>query len=124
MYVREQLSCRAWPGHGRALPVMASHDQVFHWSGHYADSVLKGASKSCDTQVANMYSVVYEICRNKIDMLIDFSLENFSWVCKTSRDSPNAYAESLVEYMRATFQCLGPMDDGSRYVNHNHPPWT
>ncbi|KAL7535682.1 hypothetical protein ACHAXR_010965, partial [Thalassiosira sp. AJA248-18] len=84
----------------------------------YADSVLKGASKSCDTQVANMYSVVYEICRNKIDMLIDFSLENFSWVCKTARDAPNAYAESLVEYMRATFQCLGPMDDGSRAGLH------
>lgn len=84
----------------------------------YADSVLKGASKSCDTQVANMYSVVYEICRNKIDMLIDFSLENFSWVCKTARDSPNAYAESLVEYMRATFQCLGPMDSGSRAGLH------
>ena len=56
----------------------------------YADSVLAGASKSCDTQVANMYSVVYEICRNKIDMLIDFSLENFSWVCKTARDRPAA----------------------------------
>lgn len=84
----------------------------------YADSVLKGASKSCDKQVANMYSVVYEICRNKIDMLIDFSLENFSWVCKTTRDSPNAYAESLVEYMRSTFQCLGPMDDGSRAGLH------
>lgn len=84
----------------------------------YADSVLKGASKSCDTQVANMYSAVYEICRNKIDMLIDFSLENFSWVCKQARDSPNAYAESLVEYMRTTFQCLGPMDDGSRAGLH------
>jgi len=84
----------------------------------YADSVLKGACKSCDTQVANMYSVVYEICRNKIDMLIDFSLENFSWVCKTSRNSPNAYAESLVEYMRGTFSCLGPMDDGSRAGLH------
>ena len=84
----------------------------------YADSVLKGANKSCDTQVANMYSVVYEICRNKIDMLIDFSLENFSWVCKTARDAPNAYAESLVEYMRTTFQCLGPMDDGSRAGLH------
>jgi len=84
----------------------------------YADSVLKGACKSCDSQVANMYSVVYEICRNKLDMLIDFSLENFSWVCKTVRDTPNAYAESLVEYMRATFQCLGPMDDGSRAGLH------
>lgn len=84
----------------------------------YADSVLKGANKSCDTQVANMYSVVYEICRNKIDMLIDFSLENFSWVCRSARDSPNAYAESLVEYMRTTFQCLGPMDEGSRAGLH------
>ena len=84
----------------------------------YADSVLKGACKSCDKQVANMYSVVYEICKNKLDMLIDFSLENFSWVCKSARDTPNAYAESLVEYMRATFQCLGPMDDGSRAGLH------
>merc|ERR1712029_305371 len=59
-----------------------------------------------------------EICRNKMDMLIDFSLENFSWVCKTVRDTPNAYAESLVEYMRSTFECLGPMDDGSRAGLH------
>jgi len=84
----------------------------------YADSVLNGACKACDKQVANMYSMVYEICRNKIDMLIDFSLENFSWVCKSVRDSPNAYAESIVEYMRTTFQCLGPMDDGSRAGLH------
>ncbi len=84
----------------------------------HADKVLEAACKSCDKQVANMYSVVYEICRNKIDMLIDFSLENFSWVCKSVRDTPNAYAESLVEYMRTTFQCLGPMDDGSRAGLH------
>ncbi|KAL7546319.1 hypothetical protein ACHAWF_009648 [Thalassiosira exigua] len=84
----------------------------------YADAVLNNACKSCDAKVADMYSVVYEICRNKIDMLIDFSLENFSWVCKTVRDAPNAYAESLVEYMRSTFQCLGPMDDGSRAGLH------
>lgn len=96
---------------------LVKSDQV-EQTFEYADSVLKGANKSCDTQVANMYSVVYEICRNKIDVLIDFSLENFSWVCKTARDSPNAYAESLVEYMRTTFQCLGPMDDGSRAGLH------
>lgn len=84
----------------------------------YAESVLKGANKSCDKQVANMYSSVYEICRNKIDMLIDFSLENFSWVARSVRDSPNAYAESIVEYMRGTFQCLGPMDEGSRAGLH------
>ena len=84
----------------------------------YADSVLNGACKACDKQVAHMYSLVYEICRNKIDMLIDFSLENFSWVCKSVRDSPNAYAESIIEYMRTTFQCLGPMDDGSRAGLH------
>jgi len=84
----------------------------------YAESVLKGANKSCDKQVANMYSSVYEICRNKIDMLIDFSLENFAWVARSVRDSPNAYAESIVEYMRSTFQCLGPMDEGSRAGLH------
>jgi len=96
---------------------LVKSDQV-EMTFEYADSVLKGANKSCDAQVANMYSAVYEICRNKIDTLIDFSLENFSWVCKSARDSPNAYAESLVEYMRAIFQCLGPMDDGSRAGLH------
>ena len=29
----------------------------------YADSVLNGACKACDKQVAHMYSLVYEICR-------------------------------------------------------------
>ena len=53
-----------------------------------------------------------------LSMSYIFSLENFSWVCKSVRDSPNAYAESLVEYMRTTFQCLGPMDDGSRAGLH------
>mmetsp|Transcript_9348 Transcript_9348/g.13696 ORF Transcript_9348/g.13696 Transcript_9348/m.13696 type:complete len:1256 (+) Transcript_9348:48-3815(+) len=84
----------------------------------YADKTLKGADKSCDARVGSMYSLVYEICRNKLDTLINFSLENFQWVSKSARDMPNAYCESLIEYMRATFRCLGPMDEGSRAGLH------
>uniref|UniRef100_A0A7S4I1B4 Exocyst complex subunit EXOC6/Sec15 C-terminal domain-containing protein n=1 Tax=Odontella aurita TaxID=265563 RepID=A0A7S4I1B4_9STRA len=84
----------------------------------YADSTLKGADKSCDQEVGSMYSLVYEICRNKIDMLMNFSLDNFQWVSKTTRNMPNAYCESLIEYMRNTFRCLGPMDEGSKAGLH------
>lgn len=84
----------------------------------YADQTLKGADTTCDTQVRSMYGIVYEICRKKIDMLINFSLENFQWVAKSSRDMPNAYCESVIEYMKATFRSLGPMDEGSRAGLH------
>jgi len=84
----------------------------------YADSTLRGADKSCDQEIGAMYSLVYEICRNKIDMLMNFSLENFQWVSKSSRDLPNAYCESLIEYMRNTFRSLAPMDEGSRAGLH------
>ena len=84
----------------------------------YADSTLRGADKSCDQEIGAMYSLVYEICRNKIDMLMNFSLENFQWVSKSMRDTPNAYCESLIEYMRNTFRSLAPMDEGSRAGLH------
>ena len=84
----------------------------------YADSTLRGADKSCDQEIGAMYSLVYEICRNKIDMLVNFSLENFQWVSKSTRDTPNAYCESLIEYMRNTFRSLAPMDEGSRAGLH------
>jgi len=84
----------------------------------YADSTLRGADKSCDQEIGAMYSLVYEICRNKIDMLMNFSLENFQWVSKSTRDMPNAYCESLIEYMRNTFRSLSPMDEGSRAGLH------
>jgi len=80
----------------------------------YADATLKRADASCDREVGSMYNLAYEICRNKIDTLINFSLENFQWVAKSGRDMPNAYAESLIEYMRSTFKVLSPMDEGSR----------
>uniref|UniRef100_A0A7S2UJB9 Exocyst complex subunit EXOC6/Sec15 C-terminal domain-containing protein n=1 Tax=Attheya septentrionalis TaxID=420275 RepID=A0A7S2UJB9_9STRA len=94
------------------------HSDKLEDTFQYADSALKGADKSCDAEVGSMYSLVYEICRNKIDMLINFSLENFQWVSKSSRDMPNAYCESLIEYMRATFKHLQPMDEGSRAGLH------
>lgn len=84
----------------------------------YADKTLKGADKACDAQVGNTYTLVYTICRIKIDSHINYALENFQWVAKTSRDMPNPYCEGLIGYMRSVFASLGPMDDGSRAGLH------
>lgn len=84
----------------------------------YAESTLKGADKACDNQVGSMYSLVYEICRNKIDGHLNYSLDGFNWVAKTIRDSPNAYCEGLIGYLRSVFDALGPMDEGSRAGLH------
>lgn len=65
-----------------------------------------------------MYSLVYEICRNKIDDLINFSLQNFNWVARKPSKQPNAYCESLIEYMRYAFTSLSSMDEGSRAGLH------
>jgi hypothetical protein len=84
----------------------------------YAEKTLKGADRACDAQVGSTYSLVYEICRNKIDSHINYALENFQWVAKSSRDTPNAYCEGLVGYLRSVFASLGPMDEGSRAGLH------
>jgi hypothetical protein len=84
----------------------------------YAEATLKGADKACDNQVGSMYSLVYEICRNKIDAHLNYALDGFNWVAKTTRDMPNAYCEGLIGYMRTVFDSLGPMDEGSRAGLH------
>ena len=84
----------------------------------YAESTLKGADKACDNQVGGMYSLVYEICRNKIDAHFNYALDGFSWVAKSCREMPNAYCEGLIGYMRSVFDSLGPMDEGSRAGLH------
>ena len=84
----------------------------------YAEARLKGAEKSCDSQVGHMYNLVYEICRGKIDSHINFALDNFQWVSKAARDMPNAYCEGLIQYLRTVFSQLGPMDEGSRFGLH------
>lgn len=84
----------------------------------YAEKTLKGADKACDAQVGSAYSLVYEISRNKIDSHINYALENFQWVAKSSRDMPNAYCEGLIGYLRSVFASLGPMDEGSRAGLH------
>jgi len=96
---------------------MVRADQ-FEETFEYADERLKAADKSCDKEVGSMFSFVYEICRNKIDTLIHFSLENFHWVARTSRETPNTYCESLIEYLRSTFRSLASLDDGSRAGLH------
>lgn len=83
-----------------------------------ADNALKVADGKCDTEVASMYGQVYEICRNKVDSLLQFSLENFQWVAKATRDQPNAYCDSLVEYLRSAFTSMLSMDSGSRAGLH------
>ncbi len=84
----------------------------------YAESTLKGADKACDNQVGAMYSLVYEICRNKMDAHLNYALDGFNWVAKNSRETPNAYCEGLIGYMRSVFDSLGPMDEGSRAGLH------
>lgn len=84
----------------------------------FCEKTLKGADRSCDSQVGSTYSLVYEICRNKIDSHINYALENFNWVAKSTRDMPNAYCEGLVGYLRSVFASLGPMDEGSRAGLH------
>lgn len=84
----------------------------------YAEKSLKLSEKACDAQVGSTYSVVYEICRTKIDSHINFSLDNFQWVAKTARETPNPYCEGLVGYLKTVFESLGPMDEGSKAGLH------
>jgi hypothetical protein len=84
----------------------------------YAEKVLKASDKACDAQVGSTYSLVYEICRNKIDSHINISLENFQWVAKSFRETPNPYCEGLVGFLKSVFSALGPMDEGSRAGLH------
>ena len=84
----------------------------------YTEKIVKAADKACDAQIGSTYSLVYEICRNKIDHHINFALENFNWVAKTVREKPNLYCEGLIGYLKSVFNSLGPMDEGSRAGLH------
>lgn len=84
----------------------------------YAEKALKAAEKACDAQVGSTYSLVYEICRTKIDSHINYALENFNWVAKSARETPNPYCEGLIGYLKSVFASLGPMDEGSRAGLH------
>ena len=84
----------------------------------YAEATLKGADRACDAQVGSMYTLVYEICRNKIDAHLNYALDNFQWVSKSAREMPNAYCEGIIGYLRSVFLSLGPMDDGSKAGLH------
>uniref|UniRef100_A0A7S0CNW8 Uncharacterized protein n=2 Tax=Proboscia inermis TaxID=420281 RepID=A0A7S0CNW8_9STRA len=80
----------------------------------YADKTHSGADKSYDTEVGSTLSLVYKMFRNKLDVLINFLLEKFQWVAKSSHDIPNTYAKILIEYMSSTFEYFAHMDKGSR----------
>jgi hypothetical protein len=84
----------------------------------YAEKTLKGANKACDAQVGSMYTLVYEICRTKLDSHINLGLENHNWVAKSERELPNAYCQAIIDYMSNVFSSLGPMDEGSRNGLH------
>lgn len=84
----------------------------------YAESTLSRADKACDAQVAGMFNSVYELCRNKIDTLLHFSLDNFQWVARSARETPNTYCESVIEYLRTIFKCLRSLDEGSKAGLH------
>jgi hypothetical protein len=93
-------------------------DENLEETFQYADKTLDLARRKCEAEIGSMYSIVYEIVRNKMDTLIDFSLENFQWMVKGPRDTPNAYAETIINYMKGTFSFLDPMDEGSRTGLH------
>lgn len=84
----------------------------------YAEKTLKGANKACDAQVGSMYTLVYEICRTKLDSHINLGLENHSWVAKSERELPNPYCQAIIDYMTNVFGSLGSMDEGSRNGLH------
>ena len=84
----------------------------------YAEITLKNADKQCDNQVGGMYSMIYEICRTKIDGHLTYALDGFNWVARSARNNPNPYCEGLIGYMRSLFDALGPMDEGSRAGLH------
>lgn len=84
----------------------------------YAEETLTRADKACDAQVAGMFNSVYELCRNKIDTLLHFSLDNFQWVARSARETPNTYCESVIEYLRTIFKCLKSLDEGSKAGLH------
>ena len=84
---------------------MAKGDQLEE-SFEYAESILVKADEYCDNQTKSMFNVLFNICQNKIDELLRFSLENFQWVTRSTRDSPNTYCESLIDYLRNIFKIL------------------
>ena len=84
----------------------------------YAEKTLKGANKACDAQVGSMYTLVYDVCRSKLDSHINVGLDNHNWVAKTERDLSNAYCQAIIGYMTDVFACLGSMDEGSRNGLH------
>jgi exocyst complex component 6 len=85
---------------------------------HVAEKSLKAADKACDAQVGSTYSLVYEICRTKIDSHLHLGLEHFNWVAKSVRETPNPYCENLIGFLKSVFEALGPMDEGSRAGLH------
>lgn len=85
---------------------------------HVAEKALKAADKACDAQVGSTYSLVYEICRTKIDSHLQLGLEHFDWVAKSVRETPNPYCENLIGFLKSVFDALGPMDEGSRAGLH------
>ena len=84
----------------------------------YAEKTLKGANKACDAQVGSMYTLVYDVCRTKLDSHINVGLDNHNWVAKTERDLSNAYCQAIIGYMTDVFASLGSMDEGSRNGLH------
>lgn len=80
----------------------------------YAEKTLKGANKACDAQVGGMYTMVLNVCKQKLDSHINTGLANYNWVAKAERDMPNTYCQIIIDYLSTVFASLGSMDEGSR----------
>ncbi len=84
---------------------MARGDQLEE-SFEYAESTLTKADEYCENQTKSIVNTIHGICQNKVDELLRFSLENFQWVARTARDSPNTYCDGLIDYLRTIFKIL------------------
>jgi exocyst complex component 6 len=80
----------------------------------YAEKTLKGANKAVDAQVGGMYTMVLNVCKQKLDSHINTGLANYNWVAKAERDLPNAYCQVITDYLSTVFTSLEAMDEGSR----------
>lgn len=80
----------------------------------YADKTLELSQRKCESEVSHMSSIVYDIVKNKVDSLLDYSLDTVNWVSCSTRDMPDVYVETITTYLRSTFSDLDPMDEKSR----------
>lgn len=80
----------------------------------YADASLVRAEDKCKGEYSSCYSAVYEISRNKINELINFSMDNVDWVRPKVTGEQSGHVQTLISFMRNMFSTLDHLDASSR----------